>query len=259
MTVLDPRPDGASADDLLDAALPAALLVAAASWLPAGLLLLGYTVRVLDAARRGDDGIPGLDDARGLGRSGVRALAVVVASALPGLFCFGIAVAAWYVVDGGRFYGDPVDLLVSDPHGFVSLTVLSPGAGVVVALALLLTGVVTILASYAGSVALVTLAATGRLGAAFDLDVLRAGFGSPSFRRSFLLASVLGFVGFAVAALVSAVPVVGPFVGAFVELFVLVAVLRLVAKGYTTCPVLGTASAEDDTAPSTPPTTNPTL
>lgn len=259
MTVLDPRPDDASADELLDAALPAALLVAAASWLPAGLLLLGYAIRVLGAARRGDDGIPGLDDVRGLGRSGVRALAVIVASALPGVFCFGIAVAAWFVVDGGWFYGDPLDLLLSDPYGFASLTVLSPGAGVTVASALLLTGVVTILASYAGSVALVTLAATDRLGAAFDPDVLRAGFVSPSFRRSFLLASVFGFVGFAVAALVSAVPVVGPFVGAFVELVVLLGVLRLVAKGYTACPVLGTVSTRDDTASSTEPTTNPAL
>jgi hypothetical protein len=232
MSVLDVRPTDASTDDLLDAALPVALLVAAASWLPVGVLLLGYSVRVLRAAFADDHGLPPLDDVRDLGRTGLRAAVVVVAFQLPVLVFLGITYAVWRVDGPGSAYGPDTVSAVTDPLAFARYAVGSPETPEFVALGLVVTGVVALLAGYAGTVSFVTLAATGRLAAAFDPARVVDGLRSPAFRRGFLLASLVGFVGSTAAGLVALVPVVGPFLGAFVELCVLVVALRVLAAGY---------------------------
>jgi hypothetical protein len=258
MSTLDPRSPEVSPDRLLDTAVPAALLVAAASWLPAGVLL-GYAVRVLRAALSGTDDLPALDDVRRLGRSGLRAAVLVTAFQLPWLCCLGGVFALRRAVDDGRFYGDAYGFALAEPLAFVQYTLASPDNGLLVVVGLLVTVAVAVLSNYAGTVALVTFAATGRLTSAFDPDTLRVGVRSPSFGRGFVLASAVGFVGIAAAWLVALVPVVGPFVAAFVELFVLVGALRLVAAGsdglvVQGSPATGDAALETDagTVPDTP-------
>jgi hypothetical protein len=251
MSTLDPRSDGVSIDELLDTTLPAALLVAAASWLPVGVLLLGYAIRVLRAALTGDDALPPLDDVRGLGITGLRGAVIVAAFQLPVVGCLGFVFGLWYVVDRGRFYGDALGHVSADPIGFATLTIASPGNSPVVVGGLVLTVAAALVTGYAGTVAVVTFAATDRLATAFDPDTLLAGIRSSRFRRAFLLASVLAFVGTAAAGLVGLVPVVGPFVAAFVELLALVGALRVVADGYdpriadTPCPIPETSVEAD--------------
>lgn len=239
MTVLDPRPSAASTDELLDAALPAALLVAAAAWLPASVLLLGYAVRVLRAELRGDDALPSLADVRSLARTGLRAALAVAAFQLPTLLSFGVSLELWRDSRGSLV---PVDsaLAFTDPVSFARAALLTSGRDPAVAAAFVCTVVVAFLASYLATLALVAFAATGRLGAGFDTDVLRAGVRSARFRRAFLLASVLSVAGSALAGLVTLVPVVGPFAGAFVELSALVVALRVVASGFDEADILGT-------------------
>lgn len=228
---LDPRPDE-SVDGFLDTALPTALLVAVASWLPAAVLLLGYAVRVVRAALRGDDSLPPLTDIRGLGVTGLRAAAVVLAFHLPALGCLGLTFVLWSVVDHGRFYGDAVGLAFADPVALLTLTVASPDSSLLVVAGLVLTGVVAVAGGYLGTAGFVTFAATDRLALAFDSDTLLATGRSKRFSRGVLLALTVSFVGSGVAWAVALVPLVGPFAGAFVELFVLVGALRLVADGY---------------------------
>lgn len=239
MTELDPRSDDPT-DSLLDAAFPAALLVAAASWLPAGVFLLGYAVRVLRAELVGDDGLPPLDDVRDLGWTGLRASAIVATFSLPVAFCLGVVAVLPSVLgsrryDGGAFgwgIADTLAFAFADPLSLVRFTVVSPGTSAAVAVALVVAGVVALLASYACAVGLVAFAATNRLGVAFDPATITSGFRSTPFRRRFLLASLVGGVGSGLVWIVTLVPVVGPFAAAFAELFVLVGVLRLVAGGY---------------------------
>lgn len=231
-TALDPRSTDDSTDDLLDVALPVALLVAVASWLPAGVLLLGYCVRVLRAELRGDDDFPSLTDVRTLATTGLRAAAVVTVFQLPALGCLGLVAALWYVVDHGRLYGDAVGLAFADPVALFTMTVASPESSLVVVAGLVLTSIVAVLAGYLGTASLITFAATDRLTLAFDLDTLLVSGRSKRFCRGFLLATLVCAIGSGVAWLVALVPVVGPFVGAFVELVVLVGALRLVADGY---------------------------
>ncbi|WP_380677172.1 DUF4013 domain-containing protein [Salinigranum sp. GCM10025319] len=239
MTELDLRSDDPT-DSLLDAAFPVALLVAAASWFPATVFLLGYAVRVLRAELVGDDGLPPLDDVRGLGWTGLRASAIVATISLPVAFCLGLAAVIPSVIGSRRYYGDALGFAFADPLGFVfadplsyaRFAVVSPGTSVAVAVALVLTGVVALVAGYACAVGLVAFAATNRLAAAFDPATIAGGFRSAAFRRRFLLASLLGGVGSGVVSLVALVPIVGPFAAAFAQLFVLVGVLRLVATGY---------------------------
>ena len=239
MTELDPRSDDPT-DSLLDAAFPVALLVAAATWFPAAVFLLGYAVRVLRAELVGDDGLPPLDDVRDLGWTGLRASAIVATFSLPAAFCLGVAAVVPHVIGSRRYYGDAfgwglADSLVfafADPLSLVRAPVLSPGTSAAVAVALVVTGVVALLAGYACAVGLAAFAATDRLAVAFAPETIADGFRSAAFRRRFLLASLLGGVGSSVVSLVALVPVAGPFAAAFAELFVLVGVLRLVAGGY---------------------------
>jgi hypothetical protein len=232
MTTLDPCADDESTDDLLDATFPAALLLGVAAWLPAAVFLLGDSVRVLRAELAGDDDLPSLADVRGLGMTGLRAAVPLVVFQLPALCCLGLVFVCWLVVDRGRFHGDALGLVLADPLAFANLTVLSPASGSLVAGGLVLTAIVAVLAGYVGSVSLVTFAATDRLAPAFDPDTLLAGARSSRFRRGYLLAVVLCFVGSGAAWLVTLVPVVGPFAAAFVELFALVGALRVVTDGY---------------------------
>jgi hypothetical protein len=232
MDTFDPRPDDEPTHELLDTAFPVALLVAVASWPPAGVFLLGYAVRVLRAELVGDDDLPPLDDVRALARTGLSAATVVVAYQLPALLVVAAAFASVPSTDGLLPVGDPFAPSLAEPAAFVSYYALGSGVSVVTTVGFVLAAVALCLTSYAGTVALVVYAARGRLGAAFDADAVRAGVRSSSFRRGYLLALFVGFVGSGVAWLVTLVPVVGPFVAAFVELFVLVGALRLVADGY---------------------------
>jgi hypothetical protein len=252
MLPLDPRADDESTADLLDTALPAVLLVAVASWLPAGVLLVGYAVRVLRAELAGDDRLPSLDDVRGLGWTGLRGAVLVAAFQLPALCCLGGVFALWYAVDGGRVYGDALGLALGDPLGFVELTVASSGSSPVVVAGLVLTAVLAVVANYVGTVAVVAFAATDRLSVAFDSRTLGAGVRSSGFRRAFLLGSLVSVIGSGVARLLALVTLVGPFVGAVVELVVLVGVLRIVADGYdgyVVHPVPGRSAGGDRASP----------
>jgi hypothetical protein len=232
MDSLDPRSVDEPAHELLDTAFPVALLVAVASWLPASVFLLGYAVRVLRAELDDDDDLPPLDDVRSLARTGLSAATVVVAYQLPALLVTAAVFASIPTGAGLLPGGDPFAPSITEPAALVSYSALDPGVSVVTAVGFVLAGVVFCLTSYAGTVALVVYAARDRVGAAFDADAVRAGVGSSSFRRGYILALLVGFVGSGVAWLVTLVPIVGPFAAAFVELFVLVGALRLVADGY---------------------------
>lgn len=232
MDGLDPRSADEPTHELLDTAFSVALLVAVASWLPASVLLLGYAVRVLRAELVGDDDLPPLDDVRSLARTGVSAATVVVAYQLPALLVTAAAFASIPSSAGPLSGGIPFAPSVTEPAAFVSYYALDPGVSVVTAVGFVLAAAAFCLTSYAGTVALVVYAATDRLGAAFDADAVGVGVRSSSFRRGYLLALFVGFVGSGVAWLVALVPVVGPFAAAFVELFALVGALRLVADGY---------------------------
>ena len=245
--VLDPRSPDQSTDTLLDVALPVGLLVAATAWLPAAVLLLGYAVRVLRAELRGDDRLPSLADVRSLARTGLRAAAVVTVFQLPTLLAFGASLELWR--DGrGYLVGSDPAFAFTDPAAFAHVAVLAPGRDPAVVAAFACTVVVAFLTGYLATVALVAFAATGRLGAGFDTDVLLGGVRSSSFRLAFLLASVLSVVGAVLAGFVAVVPVVGPFAAAFVHLFVLVGALRVVADGFDVDAILTTEGNDDSAA-----------
>lgn len=253
MTEPDSAPNGERTDSLLDTALPAALLVAVASWLPAGVLLLGYAVRVIRAELRGGDDLPPVTDVRGLARTGLSAGAVVVAYQLPALLVVAGAFAlAASSVDSGQF-GVTVTPPLTEPVTLAHYYLTAPGVAFGTVAAFVLAGVALCLTSYAGAFGLVTFARTDRLASAFDGDVLSAGVRSSSFYRAFLLACILGFVGSALVWLVALVPLVGAFAAAFVELFFLVGALRVLAAGYDERFLRASPSVVTTAAPLTSP------
>lgn len=252
MTTADRRPDGGSIDGLLDAALPAALLVAVASWLPVCVLLIGYTVRLVRAELAGDPGLPPLDDVRGLVRTGVRAATVVAAAQFPTLVCLGGLLALRHTLGDGGTSGDLLGLVFAEPLAFAQYAGASPGAGLLLVVGLVITAVVAVLATYVGAASLVTFAVTDHLGPAFDPDTVSPSVRSPRFARGFLLASGLAGVGTAVAAVVALVPLVGPFAAAVVRLLVLVGTVRTVTAGYAESAAVDPAAGGDPPAAESP-------
>lgn len=162
--------------------------------LPA-ILVSGYTLRVLREVDAGDEYLPAFDDWAAMFVDGLKAIAVaVVYVVVPAIL---LTVAALSLL---------LPLTETPPQWLVVV------AGIVT----LLSVPVTILAIYALPAGLVTLARTGRVGAAFDRRALWPVLVSGSYFVGWLLAVVVSVV----AGFVTGAVVATTFVGAVVVAFV---------------------------------------
>ncbi|MFB6122656.1 MAG: DUF4013 domain-containing protein [Haloferacaceae archaeon] len=205
--------DVTNADDWLDVALVGALLAATTALVVPGILLAGYTIRVL---RDDADGpIPGFDDVEALAADGFRASGVLVAYHAPVVVAAGVGSALAGMVPA-------VDALpvrgMANP-AFVFEYVLDPLSALpLVGIVVGVTALVPF-CSYLSTVALTRYARLGDVGAAFDVATVWATATDATTIRHWLTAAFVGFAGILVAAAVGVLPAVGTFVGAFVTFY----------------------------------------
>ncbi|MFC7227249.1 DUF4013 domain-containing protein [Salinirubellus salinus] len=174
------------------------------------VLVSGYTLRVLRDVDAGGEHLPAFDDWGAMLVDGLKAIAVaVVYVAVPAIL---LTVAALSLL---------LPLTESPPTWLVAV------AGIVT----LLSVPVTILAVYALPAGLVTLARTGRMGAAFDRRALWPVLTSGSYLVAWLLAIVVSLLAGFLTGAVVATTLLGAVVVAFVGFYVNLVGAYLYARG----------------------------
>jgi hypothetical protein len=177
--------------------------------LPA-VLVSGYTLRVLRDVDAGEEHLPAFEDWGAMLVDGLKAIAVaVVYVAVPAVL---VTVAALSLL---------LPLTETPPQWLVVI------AGIVT----LLSVPVTLFAVYALPAGLVTLARTGRMGAAFDRRELWPALNSGSYFVAWLLAIVVSILAGFLTGAVVATTIVGAVVVAFVGFYATLVGAYLYARG----------------------------
>lgn len=163
-----------------------------------GIVLLGYYVAVLRAVGSGETDPPRFRDWRRLFADGLRHLAISVVYAVPLVVLAGLFLAV--VAAGGEVEGDAAEIGVT----FAAVVVGGLAACYLLAFA------------YVRPLALANFAREERLGAAFDLETIRAAGISKAYALAWLLAALVWFVGATLEGTLSIV-LVGFFVGFYAD------------------------------------------
>lgn len=210
------------------------LLVGGALWLfgflvvPA-VLVSGYGLAVVRDRIAGGDAPPRFEDWGALLVDGLRVWAVgLVYAIVPTVLALGV------------FGGAVASMATGSDVGLV-VGLLGLGFGGLVLLVVWLAFYYLFPASLAG------LAATGRLGGAFDVDVVRAVVTSRAYAVPWLWSVLVGVVAGAVGGAISVLPVVGWIASALLVFYVEVVVAALWAAGYADA--LAPAGREPGEAP----------
>jgi hypothetical protein len=167
-------------------------------------------LRVLGTVSEGDDEPPVFDDWGTLAVDGVKALVVAVVYALVP------AVLAVVFVGGG--------VAIADSAPFVGALAALVGAAVVL--------LASVAVFYAAPAALVRLAQSGRVGAAFEFDALRPVVVRREYATGWLLALGVLLAAGLVASALAAVPVLGWLAAFFVAFYAQVTAAYLYASSY---------------------------
>lgn len=183
-----------------------------------GVLVLGYTLRVVESVLDGQDGPPEFEGWGGLLVDGVKATVVLVAYLVVPMAVATVLLAAITGAAGFRFRG-----------GLLALSSAAAVGGVFLVVALLLAGLL-LLVAYLVPAALVHLARTRRLGAAFAFDDVRELARADAYASAWLLA-VAVFAANAVALLVLNAAGVGVILSGFLSFYAFVAMSSLYADG----------------------------
>lgn len=204
------------------------------------LFVLGYELRVVETVLAGEERPPTFGDVESTFLAGVKgAIVVIVIVVLP--LAIGTAVlAAVAIAAGGRFTGGQVTF---------------PGSGafgpVVFGAALLLTGLALVV-WYVAPAALVHLARTRRLRAAFVVEDIRELLAADEFGSAWLLAlAVFGAAGVVLAVLYAAA--IGVIVSGFVTFYAFTAMAYLYAHGAEAAGFGLDLPADDEDDPSEAP------
>lgn len=163
-----------------------------------GIVLLGYYVAVLRAVGSGETDPPRFRDWRRLFADGLRHLAISVVYAVPLVVLAGLFLAV--VAAGDGVEGDAAEIGVT----FAAVVVGGLAACYLLAFA------------YVRPLALANFAREERLGAAFDLETIRAAGISKAYALAWLLAALVWFVGATLEGTLSIV-LVGFFVGFYAD------------------------------------------
>lgn len=183
-----------------------------------GFLVLGYTLRVVESELAGDADPPRFEDWGALLVDGVKAAVVLVAYLLVPMLLAAFVLAAIAGAAGFRFRG-----------GMPTLTNAAAVGGVFLVVALLLAGLLLLL-TYLTPAALVHLARSRRIGAAFAFGDVRELASADSYGSAWLLA-VAVFAANAVVLLVLNAAGVGVILSGFLSFYAFVAMAHLYADG----------------------------
>lgn len=185
------------------------------------LLVLGYTLRVVESVLEGADEPPGFEGWRSLLVDGAKAAVVLVVYVLVPMAIGTVVLAAIAGAAGFRFRG-----------GFPTLTGAAAIGGIFLIVALVLAGLF-LLVTYTAPAALVHLARTRRLGSAFSFDDVRELAREDAYGSAWLLA-VAVFAANAVVLLVLNTAGVGVILSGFLSFYAFVAMSYLFARGART-------------------------
>lgn len=183
-----------------------------------GFFVLGYLLRVVEAALDGTADPPEFEDWRALLVDGIKATVVLLAYLVVPIAVAAVLLAVIAGGAGFRF-----------PGGLLTLTSALAVGGIVLVVALLLAGLL-VLVAYLAPAALVHLARTRRLGAAFDVDDVRELARADPYGSAWLLAVAI-FAANAVVLLVLDAASVGVILSGFLSFYAFAAMSYLYAQG----------------------------
>lgn len=181
-------------------------------------LVLGYTLRVVESELADAEEPPRFEDWPALLVDGVKAVVVLVAYLLVPMVVAAFVLAAIAGAAGFRFRG-----------GLLTLTNAAAVGGIFLVVALLLAGLL-LLVTYVAPAALVHLARTRRIGAAFAFDDVRELASADPYGSAWLLA-VAVFAANAVVLLILNAAGVGVILSGFLSFYAFVAMSHLYADG----------------------------
>lgn len=178
------------------------------------VLVSGYVLAVIRGKAGGDDSPPAFEDWGELFVDGLKVWAV------------GIVYAIVPVALGVMVFGGAVASIATGSDVGLALGLLGAGIGGLVLLA------IGLVLYYFLPASLANLAVTGRLGAAFDIDTIRAAVTSKAYAVPWLWALGVLIVGGAVANAVGIIPLLGWIVGAVLLFYVQVLLGVLWGTGF---------------------------
>jgi hypothetical protein len=181
-------------------------------------LVLGYLLGVVEAVLAGSDDPPPFEDWQTLLVDGVKATVVLLAYLVVPMAVATVLLAVIAGAVGFRF-----------PRGVFTLSSVTAIGGAAIIVALLLAGLLLLLA-YLAPAALVHLARTRRLGAAFDVDDVRGLARADTYGSAWLLA-VAVFAANAVVLVILNAAGVGVILSGFLSFYAFVAMSSLYARG----------------------------
>lgn len=197
-------------------------------------LVLGYTLRVVESELTGDADPPRFEDWGALLVDGGKAAVVLVGYLLVPMVVAAFVLGGLAGAAGFRFRG-----------GVPTLTNAAAVGGIFLVVALLLAGLLLLL-TYLAPAALVHLARTRRIGAAFALGDVRELASSDPYGSAWLLA-VAVFAANAVVLLILNAAGVGVILSGFLSFYAFVAMAHLYADG-ARATGFGVESSQDDAA-----------
>ena len=172
----------ANSDDWIPTLVIGGLLMALSILVLPAFVVLGYYVRVLDRAARGETEAPSFTDWGGLFADGLKLLIVSLVYSLVIFVPLGAAVG-----------------LFATPLATGNSGAASVAGGLLGVASLLLVGALSIVVSYLLPAAYVNVAVEGTVGAAFDFGTILRGALTGDYAVAWFLALVVGVVGGAVA------------------------------------------------------------
>lgn len=175
-------------------------------------LLLGFTVRVLRSVEAGEETPPTFGDWGDLLVDGLKAFAIVLAYSVVPLVVLGVTAG-----------GVAVAAVTGDVR---------PGAIAGAFLGFAVSGLLWLVAFYVIPAALASFAREGRLGAAFDVSVLRGVVLDGRYATAWLVALALFVVAGVVVGVLNAIPPLGFVAGAFVNFYAGVAAAYLYGHAF---------------------------
>lgn len=202
-----------------------------------GIVLLGYYVAVLRAVGSGEPDPPRFRNWRRLFLDGLRHLAISVVYAIPLVVLVGLFLAV--VAAGGEVAGDAAEI------GVTLAAVVTGGLAACYLLAF----------AYVRPLALANFARESRMGAAFELETIRAAGLSKAYALAWLLAALVWFVGATLEGTLSIV-LVGFFVGFYADVVryhLYGRGLRAALGGADSAPSSGTARGSEESPPRSVP------
>ncbi|WP_224337381.1 DUF4013 domain-containing protein [Haloprofundus halobius] len=175
-------------------------------------LVIGYLLRVVRSSMRGDEEPPAFDEWGEMAVDGLKGFVIGLAYGfVPIVLAIVFAVLTGVTANGGNIG------VVSGLFGLVGVLVVF-----VTALAV----------AYALPAGLANYAETGRMGAAFDIGMLRSTLTSGTYATAWLTAFAVFLVAGLVAGALNVVPILGTVVGVFVTFYAAVAGYYIIGRAW---------------------------